>query len=678
MLWGLKKGNEDGFNRQFLLATPLFKNIPPRSQAFDRFLRKIQVVRFKRSQIVYEAGDIQSHIYIVREGEVHINRAGIHGRLIAVNGKGSIFGEVSYLSGEPHSTMATAVLDTVLYVIPGRAMHSLLRDEPSVGHSLAQLLSRRLHSNLKEFSESPARIYSLIYPENPARGALIARHLARSLVGENPGAIVLISFNINRNKTPGRPVDLNKLLEQWNKLTIQDLRKMLGNSGTEDYDQIDGHNLLNHWKDSPEKLDQIPGLLGLLKKYYSVILIDFKSDHENPLQSRIVSQSDRLILVRSLNHPPEDPMAHPWNRFLHLCRHTVQELNQRILTVTDESTHQGYSLTDIHNLDPFIAESSIIYRTHIRVKSLTPDSLSEDYDPVLLRSIQRLARRLSGTSRGISLGGGGARTLAHLGVLQIMEDEGIEFDAVSGSSMGAIIGAAYGLGFRSDEIIEIIRKLIPKSSSILDRNLPLISFFRGKKIGNMLHDFFGNSRFEDMEIPFYCNGSDLISGKSIIFQKGPLVPALRATVSIPGFFPPVEIDDMRIVDGSVLNTLPGDILFKRGIDRVIGVNVTPNLDPESANTHIRGEENIIRGIHDYISLPPILKIVTRSMAIQGMALMNTEIRNIDFVLHPQIDDFELFDFHRLDEIVDRGRQAAVTNMAELRESLSRKEMSYSW
>lgn len=657
------------------MATALFRDIPLNSQAFKAFLKKIQLARFKRNEIIYRPGDTQSEVFLVREGEIHIKSGSDgDGRLLSVQGRGSLFGEVSYLSGEPHSTTTIAILDSAVYVIPGDALIKLMQDEPSVGGALATILSRRLYDNLKTDRESPARIYTLIYPENPARGKLIARHLARALSSENPAPIILLCMNPGRDEPQRKQIEIKKLLDRWNRLSIGEIRTML-QEDSEPFDIINAEDLFQEWKSWERTVDHLPNILGLLKKYYSVILVDSKPDPDNLLLQKVVTQSDRIIFIRSMNEPNRDENRDPWMRVIHHCRQHQEGLLDRAITVTDEPHARGIRISDIHRLDTFIKESSIIYKTHYRLKSISPDSLSEDYDPILKRNIERLARYLSGTSRGLSLGGGGARSMAHIGVLQILEQEDIEFDAISGSSMGAIIGAAYAMGYSADEIAEQIRKRIPNSSYILDKNLPALSFFRGIKIRNLLADFFKDTTFEELQIPFYCNGSDLRSGKSIVFQKGLLVPALQASLSIPGFFPPVQWEDYTIVDGSVLNNIPGDILRKRGINRIIGINVTPNIDPTATEMGLTKSRGFVKGVYDYLSLPPILKIVTRSIAIQGLALQSHTTRDLDFVLHPNLEGFELFEFHHLDKIIDRGRQSAIVNMASIREALTRKKFS---
>ncbi len=677
MGWNVKKSRgriEQSDHYRFLIEIPLFQQVPASSQAFAYFLRKISLVHFRHSQIIYSPGDEQTHVYLVREGEIHIlmKAAGRNTRVIASQGRGSLFGEVSYLSGEPHSTTAMAVLDSSVYLIPGKELIRLMEEEPSVGQALSRTLSRRLYSNLHAVPESPTRIFSVVYPENPRRGSLIARRLAGALARENPLPIVLISMNTARLEKHKHGVRITKLMERWQTLRLSDIKKALG-SKDEPFDMLDGDAILEEWTSNRKFLDFVATLLGFLKRYYSVIIVDAEMDIHHPIISRFISQSDRCIFIRSLQeyHPGDE--ANPWNQTIHNYREKNLDQQDQFLTVTDEPYSARLSMSDLQLLDPIIRESSTIYKTHVRLKSESPDSLLEGGDATLNRCVDRLARRINGSSRGISLGGGGARSFAHLGVLQIMEEEGIEFDAVSGASMGAVIGAGYALGMPVKEIIEHLRILLPNARSVLDQQLPFVSFFKGKRINTIIEKVFSGIHFEDTEIPFFCNGTDLKYGKSIVFQRGPLAPALHASVSIPALFPPVPVDDYLIVDGSVLNGVPGDILKKRGFNHIIGVNVTPMVDPLGSEIRLQQREGVIRAVYKYISIPPILRVVTRSISIQGNALMQYELKNMDLVIHPSVEEFDLFDFKKIDAIIEKGREAAIVNMAAIREALSRRE-----
>ena len=130
------------------------------------------------------------------------------------------------------------------------------------------------------------------------------------------------------------------------------------------------------------------------------------------------------------------------------------------------------------------------------------------------------------------------------------------------------------------------------------------------------------------------------------------------------------------MDGGILNNLPGSILRDKGFNRIVGVNVTPIEDHRSAQTQVEDRRGgILEKILDYFSLPPILKIIYRSTTIQGIELLKFRMRQFDYIFHPPIGDFDIFDFDRRDEIIEAGRRAARDHLQEIKDTLHRPELS---
>ncbi len=152
--------------------------------------------------------------------------------------------------------------------------------------------------------------------------------------------------------------------------------------------------------------------------------------------------------------------------------------------------------------------------------------------------VDALARFLVSKTRGIALGGGGARALAHIGLLKVLQKEGLRFDYISGASFGAVIAALYARGDSIENMESLIRKFFGGIESTFDPTIPFVSFFKGKKMRKMLKDAFGDLRIEELPIPFVTSAVDLQSGKEYVFERGPIVEALTATMSLPGAFPP--------------------------------------------------------------------------------------------------------------------------------------------
>ena len=183
---------------------------------------------------------------------------------------------------------------------------------------------------------------------------------------------------------------------------------------------------------------------------------------------------------------------------------------------------------------------------------------------------------------GLALGGGGLLGIAHVGVLQLLNLAGIKPDYIAGTSMGGIIGAAYAAGTDPGELeTEILRVLtLGELPKLLDAGLKLAGLISGKRVHRYLINFIGDITFDQLQTPLTLVATDLISGLEVQLQSGSVVDAVRATISIPGVFEPMEIPPYRLVDGGIVNSVPADVVRAMGADIVLAVDVMPYfIDP---------------------------------------------------------------------------------------------------
>ena len=178
---------------------------------------------------------------------------------------------------------------------------------------------------------------------------------------------------------------------------------------------------------------------------------------------------------------------------------------------------------------------------------------------------------------GYALGAGGARGVAHLGVLKALEEEGIRPDYIAGCSMGSVVGAGYAAGMTIEEMLNIVCNIKPLH--LIDVSaVPItrLALTRGSKMHKMLLDKIGDSRFEDLKIPFRCVASDLYSGRLVTLSEGEVAQAVRASSTMPTVFPPVKLDGKLLIDGGVLCRVPTKQVKEMGADVVIAVDVLDN------------------------------------------------------------------------------------------------------
>lgn len=193
---------------------------------------------------------------------------------------------------------------------------------------------------------------------------------------------------------------------------------------------------------------------------------------------------------------------------------------------------------------------------------------------------------------GLALGSGGARGVAHLGVLKALEEEGIRPDYIAGCSMGSVVGAGYAKGLTVDEMFKIVKRL--KAFQLIDVTaLPItrLALTRGNKMRRLLLSKLGDTTFDQLNIPFRCIASDLYSGRLVTLSEGKVATAVAASSSMPSVFPPVKLDGKLLIDGGVLCRVPTQQCKEMGADVVIAVDVLDNTKES-----VKSVKNIVKMI----------------------------------------------------------------------------------
>jgi predicted acylesterase/phospholipase RssA/CRP-like cAMP-binding protein len=281
----------------------------------------------------------------------------------------------------------------------------------------------------------------------------------------------------------------------------------------------------------------------------------------------------------------------------------------------------------------------------------------------------RLGRHLTGDAVGLVLAGGGARGFVHLGVYKALHERNVPIDVVAGTSIGAIFAGAIAMGLEPDEIINAARSFFVSRNPVNDYTVPLVSLVAGEVLDNMLKEFFFVYDIEDCRIDFLCIAGNLSRASTQILRRGPMWKAVRASVSLPGIFPPVVMDGDLLVDGGVVNNFPVDALEPYGLGTRIGVNL------DSADHHEydldklpgvaqRFKDRLLRGAAAK-PIPGITSILSRSALLSSAQRTLRNIELTDIYISPRVDDIGLLDFRSFDEGVARGYEHASQALREL-------------
>lgn len=263
---------------------------------------------------------------------------------------------------------------------------------------------------------------------------------------------------------------------------------------------------------------------------------------------------------------------------------------------------------------------------------------------------------------GLVLGSGAARGMAHIGVLDILEREGIAIDMIAGTSAGAAVGALYAQGKNADEIISIALALERyRLTRFIDPSLPRSGLIKGKKIKGLMASFIGGDiKFSDLKIPFACVAADIDTGEEVVIDRGSVPEAVRASISLPAIFAVVKRSGRYLVDGGLVNPVPVSVLRKMGADLIIAVNVIPEV---SDRVHYR--ENEKKSGKE----PSIIHVLMQSLFINAYSLVVSSMEGADIVIEPHLNHIGAGDFHQAQECIRVGRLAARNAVPEIKRAI---------
>jgi NTE family protein len=283
-------------------------------------------------------------------------------------------------------------------------------------------------------------------------------------------------------------------------------------------------------------------------------------------------------------------------------------------------------------------------------------------------ALQATARRLAGRSLGIVFSGGGARALAHLGVLEELNAAGLRFDRVAGVSMGSFVAAATAAGFTTEFIYETFERGVVATNPSNDYAIPAYSLIRGAKTRRLLRDTFGDRRIEELPLRFFCQSCDLIAREAVLHRTGPVVDALYPSAAIPGVFPPVaRLDGRLLVDGGVLDNLPVTTMARTGEGPVIAVDVSGRAG-QFRRPRRRGLQRLGRPVRRALTgsdavIPRLGETILHTLTVGSIDTLAAAHLHADLVITPQIEGIGLLDWKALTRVAELGRRAASEALA---------------
>ena len=266
---------------------------------------------------------------------------------------------------------------------------------------------------------------------------------------------------------------------------------------------------------------------------------------------------------------------------------------------------------------------------------------------------------------GLALGGGAARGLAHIGVLEVLQREGIPIDMIAGTSIGGLVGAFCARGQDCGLLKDMAVKInLVKMLSLADLALPKSGLFGGKAVISMLEKMMGNDvKFDELPIPLALVATDIITGEEVVIDQGSVLEGVRATISIPGIFTVAKRQGRYLVDGGLVNPVPVSVLKDMGADFIIAVNVMPDVGDRVRHLKKEGKKEWKE--------PNIFNVILQSLYIGTYIIAKASTEGADIVINPDTTHINPGDFHHARECIEQGEIATREAMPEIKRKLSK-------
>jgi NTE family protein len=249
---------------------------------------------------------------------------------------------------------------------------------------------------------------------------------------------------------------------------------------------------------------------------------------------------------------------------------------------------------------------------------------------------------------GLALGGGAAKGFAHIGVIKMLEANGIRPDVVAGTSAGSVVGALYASGMDPFQLQETAIAL--DQASLRDVRLFSGGVVQGQKLQDYVNTQVKNRPLDKLNVPFAVVATQLETGQRTVFVRGNTGQAVRASSSVPGVFEPVEISGKHYVDGGVVSPVPVDAARQLGADVVIAVDISS----KASGSNPQG----------------MINIVGQSISIMGQKLGEQELARADIVIRPKVNQIGAADFEQKDQAIMEGERAALAAMPAIKAKIA--------
>lgn len=585
-----------------LASMPLFQSLDAATLA--ALGESAQWFHLPGGGILFRQHDSADCLYVVVHGrlQVIVEHADGTREIVAQAGRGECIGEMAVLTGERRFATVRALRDCELIRISGEECRRIFARRPRAMLRLTQLLVNRLRATTA--GRRPAQSVSTIaVAPAPAGNDGLHAHVAREMTA----ALARQGFRV---------LHLNR----------QTLERHLG-AGVAD---APADYPLNH---------RVLQWLAQQEDHYEHVIFEC-DDTPSAWSARCLRQADVVMFTAAAT---ADPAPGALETRLRDGAMGFAETPRELMLVHGGATRDTAR---------WLADAQRFTRHH-HVGRIDPSG----YD--------RIARLVTGRAHGLVLGGGGARGFAHLGALRAFQEARIPIDIVGGTSMGAIVGAQYSMGYTLEHMIELNRRSFVHTNPISDYTIPLVSLIAGDRMSRTLKKMFGEARIEDQWMPYFCVATNLSRATIAVHQQGPLAFAVGTSIAVPGLAPPLIQNGDFLVDGGLLENVPVGVMRRVSQGRVFTVDVSKRVEftTTRAPYHALSGWRVLRERFGRIarraSVPSMYQLLWRATVLNSVHRLDEVRRMSDFYVNPGLDDVEIFEFKEFDRAIEAGYRATV-------------------
>ncbi|KAI9893775.1 MAG: phosphatidylcholine and lysophosphatidylcholine phospholipase [Vezdaea aestivalis] len=639
----------------------------------------LEWVQIDAGQVIYHQGDESDAIFIVLNGRLralHKNKKD-ELRVLGEYGQGESVGELEVLTESTRPATVHAIRDTELAKLPKTLFNSLALEHPGITIRISKIIASRMRALV----EDP------LSDNSKDRGAIATAKRMTSTLNIRTVAILPV--------TAGVPV-----IEFGSRL-MSALMQVGATKGVTSLNQAAILNHLGRHAFSRMGKLKLSQYLADLEEAYGLVLYVADTNVNAPWTQTCISQADCILLVGLADGPSS---IGEYEKFLLGMKTTARK--ELVLLHAEKYVRPGltrswlknrmwingghhhiqmaaHTKTGPQNSQAKRIGTALIQRVQViqaEIQKYTSRKIRQtpiySSETPLKNDFHRLARRLCGKSLGLVLGGGGARGLAHIGVIRAIEESGLPIDVIGGTSIGALVGALYA---RDADVVPMYgraKKFAGRMASMwrfaLDLTYPSASYTTGHEFNRGIFKAFGDSQIEDFWLEFYCNTTNISKSRSEIHNSGYCWRYVRASMSLAGLLPPLCDEGSMLLDGGYIDNLTVAHMKSLGVDVVFAIDVgsLDDTTPQKFGDSLSGFWATMNRWNPFSSFPnpPTLSEIQGRLAYVSSVDALERAKNMPGCLYmrPPIDNYGTLDFAKFDEICKVGYEYGKDFLAKAR------------